>query len=360
MLRFGSNPFKKAGVEVRFPCQAVLIDEHKLLIGDSEEIESRAVLIAAGLDPMVPQVPGLREAGYVDNAGVLELKELPTRLAVIGSGPIGCEFAQIFSRFGVQVTLIDTGRRILSSEEPETSTAVRAAFEAEGIEIRSGIRMTGVETVDGIKRILFESSASIEVDEILVAVGRSLDGKPLGLHTAGIAWSSRGIKVDDRMRTSQPWAWAAGDIVGGPMFTHVASEMGRVAAHNALRRGAERMDLRVVPRVTFTDPEVASVGLTEAAAKRHGRKVRVGFARMIDAEKAQIDGLELGHVKCVADAKTNELLGCHIVAESAGEMIHEAVAIMAARTPAKVIANAMHAYPTLSALMRMALKEAAG
>jgi dihydrolipoamide dehydrogenase len=136
--------------------------------------------------------------------------------------------------------------------------------------------------------------------------------------------------------------------------------MGHIAARNALRGTAGRVDLRIVPRVTFTDPEVASVGLTEAAAKKSGRKVRVGFARVVDAEKAQIDGLEYGHVKCVADAKTGELLGCHIVSENAGDMIHEAVAMMAARTPVKVLANTMHAYPTLSELMRSALQGAAG
>jgi len=360
MLRFGSKPFKKAGVEVRFPCQAVLIGERKLLIGGSDEIEARSVLIAAGLEPVVPPVPGLRDVGYLDNEGILDLKELPNRLAVVGSGPIGAEFAQIFSRFGVQVTLIEQGPRILSAEEPETSAAIRTVLESEGIEVRTRIKMTRVELSDGVKRILFESGASIEVDEILVAVGRSLDGKALGLHTAGIKWSARGIKVNEQLRTSRPWAWAAGDVVGGPLFTHVASEMGQVAARNALKKAGERMDLRVVPRVTFTDPEVASVGLTEAAAKKGGRKVRTGFARLIEAEKALIDGIEHGHVKCVADAKTGELLGCHIVAENAGDMIHEAVAMMAARTPVKVVAKAMHAYPTLSELMRSALREAGG
>jgi pyruvate/2-oxoglutarate dehydrogenase complex dihydrolipoamide dehydrogenase (E3) component len=358
MLRFGSNPFKKAGVEVRFPCEARLIGERKLLIGESDEIEARSVLLAAGLEPVVPPVPGLREAGYLDNEGILELKELPNRLAVVGSGPIGAEFAQIFSRFGVQVTLIEHGARILAAEEPETSAAIREVFESEGIEVRTRIKMTRVERTDGVKRIFFESGASIEVDEILVAVGRSLDGKALGLHTAGIEWSARGIKVNEQLRTSRPWAWAAGDVVGGPLFTHVASEMGQIAARNAMKRGTERMDLRVVPRVTFTDPEVASVGLTEAAARKGGRKVRTGFARLIDAEKAQIDGIEHGHVKCVADAKTGELLGCNIVAENAGEMIHEAVAMMAAHTPVKVVARTMHAYPTLSELMRTALREA--
>ncbi len=359
MLRYGSNPFKKAGVEVRFPCEAKLIGERKLLIGGEEEIEARAVLIAAGLEPIVPNVPGLREAGYLDNEGILELKELPNRLAVVGSGPIGSEFAQIFSRFGVQVTLIEHGARILSSEEPETSAAIRAVFESEGIEVRTRMKMTRVE-LDGVKRIFFESGASIEVDEILVAVGRSLGGKALGLDAAGIEWTPRGIKVNEQLRTSKPWAWAAGDVVGGPLFTHVASEMGRVAARNAMKQTTERMDLRVVPRVTFTDPEVASVGLTEAAAKKGGRRVRTGFAPLVEAEKAQIDGIEHGHVKCVADAKTGELLGCHIVSENAGEMIHEAVAMMAARTPVKVVAKAMHAYPTLSELMRSALRQAGG
>jgi pyruvate/2-oxoglutarate dehydrogenase complex dihydrolipoamide dehydrogenase (E3) component len=359
MLRFGSNPFKKAGVEVRFPCEARLVGERKLLIGGSEEIEARSVLIAAGLDPMVPPVPGLREAGFLDNERILEMKELPNRLAVMGSGPIGCEFAQIFARFGVQVTLIELGPRILASEEPVTSAAVRAAFEAEGIEIRTGIKISGVEAADGVKRIVFESGASIDVDEILVAVGRTLDGKAIGLHTAGIEWSRRGIKVNAQLRTSRPWAWAAGDVVGGPLFTHVASEMGRVAARNSLRRAAERIDLRIVPKVIFTDPEVASVGVTEAAAKKSGRKVRVGFARLVDVEKAKIDGLEFGHVKCVADATTGALLGCHIVSENAGDMIHEAVAMMAARTRVKVVAKTMHAYPTLSELMRKALSEAA-
>ncbi|HEY2599434.1 MAG TPA: FAD-dependent oxidoreductase [Candidatus Dormibacteraeota bacterium] len=360
MLRFGSNPFTKAGVEVRFPCEAKLVGERKLLIGGEEEIEARAVLIAAGLEPVVPNVPGLREAGYLDNEGILELKELPNRLAVVGSGPIGVEFAQIFSRFGVQVTLVEQGARILAGEEPETSAAVRAVFAAEGIEIRTHVKMTGVELSDGVKRILFESGASIEVDEILVAAGRSLDGKALGLDAAGIEWTARGIKVNQQLRTSKAWAWAAGDVVGGPLFTHVASEMGRVAARNALKRASERMDLRVVPRVTFTDPELASVGVTEAAAKKGGRKVSVGFVRLADIEKAEIDGLEHGHVKCVADAGTGELLGCHIVAETAGEMIHEAVAMMAARTSVKVVAKAMHAYPTLSELMRKALSRAAG
>ena len=355
MLRFGSDPFIKNGVEIRFPCAATLTGERTLVVDGGEEIKAKAVIIAAGLEAAVPPVPGLRESGYLDNESLLDLKELPNRLAVIGSGPIGSEFAQIFSRFGVQVTMIELAKRILPAEEAVTGAAVREAFEAEGIEIRAGVKMSRVETVGGIKRIFFESGASIEVDEILVAVGRSLNGKALGLDAAGIEWTPRGIKVDGTLRTNKPWAWAAGDVVGNGLFTHVASEMGQIAARNALRGGKEKLDLRVLPRVTFTDPEVASVGVTEEQARKAGRTVRVGFAKVADAEKAQIDGLRFGHVKCVADAKTGELLGCHIVSENAGDMIHEAVAMMAARTPVKVVARTMHAYPTLSELMRSAL-----
>lgn len=359
MLRFGSRPFHDAGVELRFPCRAVLTGERTLDVG-GDAVEARAVLVAAGLDPAVPPIPGLREAGYLDNEGALSLTELPGRLAVIGSGPIGCEFAQVFARFGVQVTVVELLERLLPPEEPESGLAVQAAFEEEGIAVRLGARLEGVERIGSGRRLHFAKEMPLDVDEVLVAVGRTLDGASLGLDAAGIEWSAKGIRVDAQLRTSRPWAWAAGDVIGGALFTHVASELGHVAAANALL-GANRVaDLRVLPRVTFTDPEVASVGLTEHHAREAGHEVCTGFAAVADAEKAQIDGQTHGHVKVVADAVTGELLGCHIVAETAGDMIHEAVAIMAGRVPVAVAARAMHAYPTLSEMMRTALAQAAG
>jgi pyruvate/2-oxoglutarate dehydrogenase complex dihydrolipoamide dehydrogenase (E3) component len=359
MLRFGSTPFHEAGVEVRYPAAAVLTGEHTLEV-DGQPIEARAVLLAAGLDPAVPPVPGLREAGYLDNEGALSLPELPRRLAVIGSGPIGCEFAQVFARFGVRVTVVEVLDRMLPPEEPESGQALRDAFEAEGIAVLLGARLERVERAGSGRRLHFAAGPHLDVDEVLVATGRSLDGAALGLDAAGIAWTPRGIQVDEHLRTSQPWAWAAGDVIGGALFTHVASELGPLAAANALHGEQRVADLRVVPRVTFTDPEVASVGLTERLAREAGHDVRIGFARVADAEKAQIDGQVYGHVKVVADARTGQLLGCHIVAETAGDMIHEAVAIMAGRVPVGVVARAMHAYPTLSELMRTALGQAAG
>lgn len=359
MLRFGTRPFHEAGVEVRFPAAAVLTGEHMLEV-DGEPVEARAVVLAAGLAPAVPPVPGLREAGFLDNEGALTLPELPRRLAVIGSGPIGCEFAQVFARFGVSVTVIELLDRMLPPEEPESGLAIQNAFADEGIAVRLGARLTRVERAGAGRRLHFAEGDPLEVDEILVAVGRSLDGASLGLDAAGIDWSPGGIRVDHELRTSRPWAWAAGDVVGGALFTHVASTMGPTAARNALSGSHEVVDLRVLPRVTFTDPEVASVGLTEQQARDAGHEIRIGLAAVADAEKAQIDGQTHGHVKVVADARTGELLGCHIVAETAGDMIHEAVAIMAGRLPVGTVAAVMHAYPTLSELMRTALGQAVG
>ncbi|HYW24289.1 MAG TPA: FAD-dependent oxidoreductase [Terriglobales bacterium] len=359
MLRFGAAPFHEAGIEVRYPAEAVLTGERTLDV-DGQPVEARAVLLAAGLDPAVPPVPGLRESGFLDNEGALSLAELPRRLAVIGAGPIGCEFAQVFARFGVRVTVVEVLDHMLSPEEPESGQAVRDAFEAEGITVLLGTRLDRVEHAGSGRRLHFAAGASLEVDEVLVATGRSLDGAALGLDAAGIAWTPRGIQVDEHLRTSQPWAWAAGDVIGGALFTHVASELGPLAAANALHGEQRVADLRVVPRVTFTDPEVASVGLTERQARHAGHDVRIGFAEVAGAEKAQIDGQVYGHVKIVADAPTGQLLGCHIVAETAGDMIHEAVAIMAGRVPVRAVALAMHAYPTLSELVRTALRQAGG
>lgn len=358
MLRFGAAPFEEAGIEVRYPAKATLAGEHCVRI-DGEAIEARAVLLAAGLDPAVPPVPGLRAAGYLDNESALELKELPARLAVLGCGPIGSEFAQIFARLGVQVTVIEAVDRLLAAEEPESGQALAAVFSEEGIEMRLGARLEGVERAGSSRRLRLQGGEVIEADQILVAAGRSLDGEHLGLDAAGIEWTPNGITVDSQLRTSQPWVWAAGDVVGGPLFTHVASLMGQLAARNALHGAGEALDMRILPRVTFTDPEVASVGITQEQAGQAGRDVRVGFASLVDAEKAQIDGQKHGHVKVVADAASGEVLGCHVVAETAGDMIHEAVALMAGRVPVAAVAGAMHAYPTLSELMRSALAEAA-
>jgi mercuric reductase len=296
MLRFGARPFREAGVEVRYPARAVLVGE-RLLEVDGQQVEAGAVLLAAGLMPALPPVPGLGEAGFLDNEAALELKELPRRLVVLGCGPIGTEFAQLLSRLGVRVVIVEALDRMLPAEEPESGRALGEVFSEEGIQLRFSARLEAVERAGSGRRLHLSGGEVLETDEILVAVGRSLDGEGLGLSNAGIEWTPKGIRVDQQLRTSRPWAWAAGDVVGGPLFTHAASEMGRVAGRNALLGAEKALDLRVLPRVTFTDPEVASVGLTEVQAREQGHEVRIGFASLADAEKAQIDGQTHGHVK---------------------------------------------------------------
>ena len=359
MLREGVAPFTKAGVDVEYPAQAKLVGERRLEIG-GRTIEAKAVLLATGLEAFIPPIPGLAEAGYLDNESALELRELPRRMAVLGAGPIGCEFAQIFARFGVRVTIVEAAEHLLPPEEPESGAAAREAFEAEGIEVRVGAKVSAVTRSSSGRTLEFEAGPLLEVDEILLAVGRCLDGSWHGLDAAGIEWDKKSIKVDRHLRTNKPWAYAAGDVTGGFLFTHTASAMGPIAARNALAgEGTEVYEPRIVPRVTFTDPEVASVGITEQQAREAGHSVRIGVAHVRDAEKAQIDGQTIGQVKVVV-AADGQLLGCHIVCETAGDMIHEAVAIIAGRTPVGVVAAEMHAYPTLSELLRSALGEAAG
>jgi pyruvate/2-oxoglutarate dehydrogenase complex dihydrolipoamide dehydrogenase (E3) component len=357
MLRFGMTPFNEAGVDVEFPARARLLGERRLEVG-GQPVEAGAVLLASGLEPLIPPIDGLVESGFLDNESVLDLKALPARMAVLGAGPIGCEFAQIFARFGVQVAIVEAADRLAPPEEPESSAALAEAFEAEGIGIRTGAKVVKVSRSQSGRRLHFDNGSSLEVDEILVAVGRCLDGAAQGLDAAGIEWTRKGVKVDRHLQTSQPWAYAAGDVVGGLLFTHTASAMGPIAARNALAHGGtESYDPRIVPRVTFTDPELASVGMTEKQARDAGRRVSIGVAHVRDAEKAEIDGQSIGQVKVVA-GEDGELLGCHIVCENAGDMIHEAVAMMAGRVPVGVVAAEMHAYPTLSELMRSALSEA--
>jgi len=226
--------------------------------------------------------------------------------------------------------------------------------------VRVEAEVTQVAASGSARTLDFASGPSLEVDSILVAVGRCLDGSWHGLDAAGIEWTEKGVKVDRHLQTSKAWAYAAGDVTGGLLFTHTASAMGQIAARNAVAGGGtEVYEPRIVPRVTFTDPEVASVGLTEEQARAAGREVRIGIAHVREAEKAQIDGQSIGQVKVVA-ATDGELLGCHIVCETAGDLIHEAVAMMAGRVPMSAVAAEMHAYPTLAELMRSALREASG
>ncbi len=296
---------------------------------DGRRITADRFLVATGASPALPLIPGLRETDYLVSETALDLLELPRRLAVIGAGYIALELGQMFHRLGVRVTLMQRGRRILGSHEPEVSEAVAAAFREQGVEIVTGATFDRVEqdgehkrvhiTVDGARRVL-------EADALLVAAGRKPNTEALQLATAGVAVGGRGeIIVDERLRTSNPRVYAAGDVTAGPQFVYVAAHEGTVAAENAVGGGGVKVDLTAVPRVAFTSPAIASVGLTEAMAKDKGYGTVSSVLPLDAVPRALVNRETTGVFKLVADAGTRRILGAHVVAENAGDVIYAAL-----------------------------------
>jgi pyruvate/2-oxoglutarate dehydrogenase complex dihydrolipoamide dehydrogenase (E3) component len=343
----GKKPFLEAGVRV-FLQEARLVGERSIELADGTRVEAERVVLATGTEATAPPVPGLAEGPYWTNReAIWEPEAPPASLAVIGTGAIGIEFAQIYARFGTRVTVIEVAPRILPMEDEEAAEAIAPAVEEDGIRLLAGATIERADHDGAGWTLGLEGGETISAEHVLVAAGR----RPvLGVH----ALNAVGVELDDgrpvltpTLRTTAPNVWAAGDATGELLFTHVGTYEAELVVDDILGHPRAR-DYRVVPRVTFCDPEVASVGLTEREARDAGHDVRTAVSRMRDNERAAIDGRALGIVKLVADARTGELLGGHIVGEDAGAMIHEVVAAMAGRVAVAALGEAVHAYPTLS------------
>jgi pyruvate/2-oxoglutarate dehydrogenase complex dihydrolipoamide dehydrogenase (E3) component len=320
---------------------------------DGEVVRADKVIVATGATPVLPPAVGLAEAGYLTNVEAVALPALPTSLAIIGGGVIAVEFAQIFARFGVAVTILAARGHLLPREEPELTHELRAILAGEGIRVETGVRVDRVEVANGVKRLTGrrgEERVVCEAAEILLAAGRRPSVAGLGLEAAGIAYSADGIVVDAELRTTAPQVWAVGDVIGGDYpFTHVADYQARIAEHNALSgMRAREVDYRAVPWVVFTDPELARVGWTEAEARREGYDVKVATVRMTDIARAITTGETDGLVKLVADRVTGRILGGHVLAARGGELLGEIALALRLRLPAAALAETLHAYPTLS------------
>jgi pyruvate/2-oxoglutarate dehydrogenase complex dihydrolipoamide dehydrogenase (E3) component len=352
--------FRREGIDVLHGW-ATFRSPHQLDV-DGSVLRSRRFVIATGTQPAVPPVDGLAGVDYLTNENVFELTDLPASLAVLGGGAIGCELAQAFRRLGADVTVIEALDRLLPREEPEASAAVAEAFAAEGIELRTGQRLQRVEPLEtkGAVRLHLDSGDIVIADRVLVAAGRRGATAELGLEAAGVATDGGFVRVDDRLATTTPGVWAAGDVTGLLQFTHAADEMGRVAVANALsRHGRRRFDTSAIPWVTFTSPEVARVGMTEAEAAAHGG--RVAFLPMTEVDRAVTAGKTRGFVKLIAgprrllgNAGGGRILGATIVAERGGELVHEAALAMRTHMFTGRLAQAVHAYPTWSTAIRQA------
>jgi len=336
--------------------EARLVDPWTVEV-NGQRLTARDIVIAAGAEPFVPPIPGLAEAGYLTSDTLWELRELPRRLVVLGGGPIGCELTQAFARLGSQVTQVEMLPRLMTREDPEIAEAVKARFEAEGIDVRVGTKATAVEIVDGEKILVCEAEGGVQripFDCILVAVGRVARLKGYGLEELGVK-TTRTLEVNEYLQTSFPNIWACGDVAGPYQFTHTAAHMAWYAAVNslfgpllALRGGRFKVDYSVIPWATFTEPEVARVGLNETDAKEKNIAYEVATYGIDDLDRAIADGEAHGLVKVLVKPGTDRILGVTIMGEHAGDLIAEYVLAMRHGIGLNKILGTIHIYPTLA------------
>lgn len=337
--------FQSLGVEF-VKGDGKFIDRRTFQVGD-RQLQARTFLIATGSHPRIPPVPGLEEAGYLTNMTVFYRQEQPASLAVIGAGPIGCELGQALARLGTEVTILASRDRILPQEDPEVAQVVQQALTQEGIRILTNARAQSVTCTDG-KKVITTAQGQITVDEILVATGRVPNVDSLNLAAAGVTVGAEGVLVNPKLQTSNPRIYAAGDVIGGYQFTHVAGYEAAVAMQNALFFPTKVADYRVIPWATFTEPELARVGLTEAQARqRYGDDIRVLCHGFDHVDRALTAGEGVGFAKIVT-RNNGEILGAAIAGPSAGELIHEIVLAMGHRLKVSALTQIIHVYPTLA------------
>jgi pyruvate/2-oxoglutarate dehydrogenase complex dihydrolipoamide dehydrogenase (E3) component len=346
----------RQGVQL-FRGSARFISPNEVRVAD-EVVKADKIIITTGSTPAIPPIPGLKETGYITNIEALDLESAPKRLAIIGGGPIGAEFAQIFAAFGSRVHIYEALDRILIGEDEEISQAMTGFFEKSGISVSTSVMVNGLEPTSSGKLIVSKSQDGEEVkaeyDEVLVATGRKPAINELDLPAAGIEAGKKGIIVDASLKTSVPNVWAAGDVTGTFLFTFVAGEQGKTAVMNAVGGKHIELSYDILPRATFCDPEVASVGLTERQAREKGYRVISGKFGYANLTRAIVSGETDGFIKIVAEEGTGRILGGHIIGAEASSLIHEVTAAMAGGLSVSDIGNTLHAYPTLSEGVRYA------
>ena len=316
----------------------------------------KKAVIATGARPVEPPVEGLKKAAYLTNETVFSLTECPRRLAVIGGGPIGCELAQAFQRLGSSVVLLHKHAHILDREDADAAEIIQQTFLREGIRLVLNCRIKLVTRENDGKNIHLEARGKTEtvtVDGILVGAGRTPNVEGLNLEQAGVSYDPRlGVKVNDHLQTTNPHIYAAGDICLDWKFTHAADAAARIVIQNALFLGRKKLSMLTMPWCTYTDPEVAHVGLSEREARERGVALDSFVKRMSEVDRAIADGETEGFVKVHTRKGSAQLLGATIVARHAGEMIGEIALAMAGKLGLGTIANVIHPYPTQAEAIR--------
>lgn len=344
--------FREYGVDVRFGTPRFIDPWHIRL--NAETVAARRIVIATGSDPLIPDIPGLEEAGHDTNKTLFAIDTLPDHLVVLGGGAVGLEMAQAFARLGSRVTVLEAAPGLLPAESEDAVAALAARLESENVTLHTGTTAQRVSAdAQGVTTVHCSNAAVLTCDRLLIATGRRPAVAGLGLANAGVECTDAGITVDARMRTRQRHIYAIGDVTGIMPFTHVAEYQAGIVIANALFRVPRRADYSAVPWVIHTDPEFARVGLNETQARAHGivcNNVRFGFNHI---DRAVTDGVDTGQLELTLD-KRGRIRGATILGPSAGELIHElALAVRRKLKPAD-LSGLVHAYPTLAEINRRA------
>lgn len=308
---------------------------------------ARAVVIATGTEPAVPPIDGLRDVDYWTNREAIEATSLPRSIVILGGGPIGLEFAQTFCRFGAKTTVVELEAHALPLEDPENGDAIGEYLRSEGVDLRTSVSADAVSSSAGGVTIRLSDGSSVEAERVLVATGRRLNVGTLGVEAAGLDPDASTIQTDDHLRSTQG-VWAVGDVTGKGGFTHVAVYQGRIAAASILGAKHAPADYSAVPRVTFTDPEVASVGKTQAQAEKEGLAVAIGIAKTASSARGHIHGpgAEQGILKLVADSNQGVLVGASVMAPPAGEILGLLGLAIKEKVPVTALRELIYPYPT--------------
>ena len=345
--------FEKKGIKVLFG-DPKFLDQNTIEL-KGQKISAKRFIIASGSHPMVPPIKGLKDISYLTNENVFDLEALPKSLAVLGGGPIGMELSLAFARLGVKVSIIEMFDRLMVREDKEIADVLIDEFRAEEVKIYTGKKAVRFSKDGEMVSITLEDKdkkqSVVKAEKVLVAVGRAANVQGLDLEKAGVKYSNKGVEVDATLRTSAKNIYACGDVAGPYQFSHMAEYQAVIVVGNALFPFKRKVDYSVVPWCTFTDPEVARVGLTEDEAKAKYKDIKVYRSFYSGNDRAVTDIEEKGLAKVITDKK-GYILGAHIVGANAGEIIHEYVLAKSSKLKIGTISSAIHIYPTLAQVVK--------